>query len=63
MWVLTKQDDGGGSGIIWIICKSFAPRCRQIHASTSSLDFYRSDALPDTQWMNSIKALKAYTYS
>jgi len=47
--------DRGGSGISWTICKSSAPRCRQMtmpaynYASTSSLNFYRPDALPDSQ--------------
>jgi len=38
-----------GGGISWTICKSFAPCSRQNHASTSSLSFYRPDALPVTQ--------------
>ena len=29
-WILMKQEMMGGSGIIWTICKSFAPRSRQI---------------------------------
>jgi len=39
-----------GSGISWTICKSFAPHSRQdSHAVTSSLLFYRLDALPGAQ--------------
>ena len=41
----------GFSGISWAICKQSAPRSRQTdnHTNTSSLDFYRPDALPDAQ--------------
>ena len=35
-----------GSGISWTVCKQSAPHSRQ---TTSSLNFYRSDALPDAQ--------------
>ena len=40
-----------GGGISWTICKSSAPRSRQIATPTHtpSLSFYRPDALPDTQ--------------
>ena len=39
------------SGISWTIRKQSGPRCRQITSitSTSSLDVYRPDALPDAQ--------------
>ena len=38
------------SGISWTICESFAPWLyTDNHASTSSLNFYGPDALPDTQ--------------
>ena len=46
------RDNGvlGCSGISWTICKQSAPRCRQDnHINTSSLNFYRPDALPDVQ--------------
>ena len=51
------KDDrvSGCSGISWTICKQSAPRCRQI---TSSLNFYRSDTLPEALPTLS-KALKA----
>ena len=42
------RDNGvlGCSGISWTICKQSAPRCRQDnHINTSSLNFYRPDAL------------------
>jgi len=29
-WILLEQEMMGGSGISWTICKSFAPRSRQI---------------------------------
>jgi len=29
-WILMKSEMMGGSGISWTICKSFAPRSRQI---------------------------------
>jgi len=28
-WILLEQEMMGASGIIWTICKSFAPHCRQ----------------------------------
>jgi len=38
------------SGISWTICKLYAPHFKQITTpNTSSLSFYRPDALPDTQ--------------
>ena len=40
----------GGSGISWIICKSFAPRCRlKTTAVPRHSVFYRPDALPAAQ--------------
>jgi len=40
----------GGSGISWIICKSFAPCSRPITTPAPHHSiFYRLDALPDTQ--------------
>ena len=51
----TKKRRWDSSGIMWTICKSFAPWCRQItmpafhHASTSSLDFLHLDAPTDAQ--------------
>jgi len=52
-WILLEQKRRwDGSGISWTICKSFAP-CSSLrtdnHASTSSLSFYRPDALPAAQ--------------
>jgi len=46
-----RDDSDSDSGISWTICKSFAPRFRQITipARTLSLIFYRPDALPDDQ--------------
>jgi len=29
-WILLEQESGSGSGISWTICKSFAPRSRQV---------------------------------
>ena len=29
-WILVKQKWWGSSGISWTICKSFAPRCREV---------------------------------
>ena len=47
------RDDGvfGCSGISWTICKQSAPHCRQMTTPqiTSSLNFYRPDALPGAQ--------------
>jgi len=47
--ILMKQEMMGGSGIswtIWTICTSLQT---DNHASTSSLSFYRPDALPAAQ--------------
>jgi len=54
------RDDGvlGCSGVSWTICKQSAPRSRHNHTNTSSLIFYRLDALPDAE-PTSVKALKA----
>ena len=54
------RKDGDDSGISWTIRKQPVSRSRQItmHTNTSSLNFYRPDALPDVQ-TNSVKALKA----
>ena len=39
-----------GGGIRWTICKQSAPRSRHITTSnTSTLNFYRPDALLDAQ--------------
>jgi len=62
IWILMKERRWSGSGISWTICKSLAPRSRQItkpalHHST----FYKPNALPDTQPMVLIKALKPIT--
>jgi len=48
-WIIMKQGMMGGSGIIWTICKSFAPHSRQITMPTSPLSLYRLDALPAAQ--------------
>jgi len=47
------------SGISWTICKQSAPRWRDNHTNTSSLNFYGPDALPDAQ--PTVLAVKAYT--
>jgi len=48
--ILMKQEMMGGSGISWTICKPFAPRSRQITMPANHhLNFYRPDAVPDTQ--------------
>ena len=50
---LNEARDGGVlgcSGIRWTICRQSAPCCRQDNCNkTSSLSFYRPDALPDAQ--------------
>jgi len=46
------RDDGvlGCSGISWTICKTICTSLQtDNHTNTSSLSFYRSDALPDAQ--------------
>ena len=49
-WILLKQTWWGGSGIRWTICKLFALRSRQITTpAPHQSDFYRPNALPDTQ--------------
>jgi len=49
-WISMKQEIMGGSGISWIICKSFALRSRQIpHQHLITKFFYRPNALPVTQ--------------
>jgi len=51
-WILLKRKMMGGSGISWIICKSFAPHFRQITTPVSHHSvFYGPDALPDAQPM------------
>jgi len=41
---------GGGTGISWTICKSFAPHFRQVTMPvTHHSAFYRPDALPAAQ--------------
>ena len=44
----------GCNGISWTMCKQSAP-CSWYHTDTSSLNFYRPDALPDAQQCQSIK--------
>ena len=49
---LNEVRDGGVlecSSISWTICKQSAPCSRQTDTNTPSLNFYRPDALPDTQ--------------
>jgi len=51
-WFLLEQERIGGSDISWTICKSFAPRCRQISMPVlHHSSFYRPDTLllPDQQ--------------
>jgi len=51
-WILLEQERIGGSDISWTICKSFAPRCRQISMPVlHHSSFYRPDTLllPDQQ--------------
>jgi len=61
-----------GNGISWTSCKSFAPRFRDNHVITSSLNFYRPDALLDAQptvsnhwskWQNTYTTFTEYTQS
>jgi len=48
--MLLKQEIMGGSGISWIICKSFAPQTRQITTPVPHHSiFYGPDALSDAQ--------------
>jgi len=48
-WILSKRW-WGGSGISWTISKSFCTSLQtNNHTSTSSLNFYRPDALSDDQ--------------
>jgi len=57
MWIL-KQEMMGGSGISWTICKSHAPRSRQIKMPAHHHSvFLQPGALPATQPTNSLKAL------
>jgi len=45
-----KQEMMAGRGISWTICRSLAPRSRQITIPAQHhLHFYRPDALPDAQ--------------
>jgi len=50
-WILLDQEMMGWHCISCTICKSFAPRCRERHASTSPLSFFtgRMLFLPSNQ--------------
>ena len=53
-----------GSGVRWTVCKQSTLLQTDNHTNTSSLNFYRPDALPDTQLTSSkhwrqFRALKA----
>ena len=50
IWILLKQEMMGGSGIIWTMCKSFAPHSRQITMPVRRHSiFFGPDALLDAQ--------------
>ena len=59
--ILIKQRMMGGSGISWTICKSFAPRSRQITtpALHHSIFFGSDQRCTSCSPTNSVKALKA----
>jgi len=65
MWISMRQEMTGfwdGSGISWTTGKQSAPRQDRYHTNTSSLNFYRPDALPDAQATKSVKAPKALNH-
>ena len=50
IWIWTKQRWWSGSGISWTICKSIAPRSRQITMPAPHHSIcHRPDALPDAK--------------
>jgi len=56
---------GDGSGVSWTIYTSLRTDNQILHTNTSSLIFYRPDALPDTKTngVNALKAKAAYSSS
>jgi len=57
-WILLEQEMmGGGSGISGTICKSFAPRSRQITTPLLTTQFLQAGC-PSCHQTNSVKALK-----
>jgi len=56
-----KQEMRGGSGISWTICKSYAPRSRQITIQHLSTQFYtgRMLFLPPNQQRQSTEGKKS----
>jgi len=64
LWILMKQEMIGGNGISWTICKSFAPRSRQMILPVphhSVFNFVQAGC-PSCRPTNSVTALKTMLY-
>ena len=62
IWILLKQETVSCSGISWAICKS-ASRYRQITMPTPHHSVFSQAGYPSCRPTNSVKALKAITYT
>jgi len=66
-WILMfKQEMTGGSGISWTICKSFAPRSRQVTTPTPQHSIFMGwmlFLLPNQQCRNTEDKTKHKTYN
>ena len=62
IWILLKQKTVTGSGNSWAICKS-APRSRQITMPALHRSVFLQTGCPSCHPTNSVKALKACTYT
>ena len=58
-WILLKQRQWGSSGISWTICKSFAPRSRQMTMPAPRHSSFLWAGYSCCRPTNSIKALRA----
>jgi len=55
-WILMKQEMMGGSGVTWMICKSFVPHSRQITTPIPHHSSFVQARYPSYHPTNSIKA-------